>query len=110
MISLSSIRATILPGWEQITLAAVEIGGRLKGEGKASLMLSGFQTSALRGYQRFSSSGGRGRDKIAYLSATGMKSPTGETQPKLLLEVMQPGGQGSGFPSLRPGIQMHAFC
>lgn len=74
MISLSSIRATILPGWEQIALPAAEIGSQLKGEGKTSLMLSGFQMSALRGSQRFSSSGGRGCDKardrdVAYLSA-----------------------------------------
>lgn len=55
MISLSSIRVTVLPSWEQIALPAAEIGSCVKGEENAGLRLSGFHTSALRGSQRLSS-------------------------------------------------------
>ena len=57
LISLSSIRATVLPSWEQIALPAAETGSSVKGTGDASHhpMLSRFRTAALKSYQGLSS-------------------------------------------------------
>lgn len=90
LISLSSIRATILPSPEQIALPAAEIGSSVKGKGGASTLLcSGFHTTALRSFQRLlAMGGGQGHSCMACPSATIMPPATGEVSPRLVMEAL----------------------
>lgn len=80
MLSLPSLRATVLPSREQIALPAAEIGGSIKGAEAASYhpVLAGCHTAVLRHYQRLPSLGGGGYSRMANPSTSGITSATGE--------------------------------
>lgn len=73
LVSPSSIRATVLPSWEQTTVPAAEMGSSITVErrgGSHPVPGGGFPTFALRGCQRLSSLGDQGHRAMAYSHAT----------------------------------------
>lgn len=76
LISLSSIRSTMLPSWGQTALTAPEMaGGSIKGGGSASCILCSVGGSTVCSLGLL---GRREHSRMAYLGATVIASPSGE--------------------------------